>query len=396
MLKVVNAIAYRGTPPTDEQKERDEKNWNFTSGVAWDVNSEKVAEFVKKSNAKIQDSYKEYSTFKPLDIASSKEFPCLLKNYLENSDLTAFEQFHKDYVKYKLTSNLSRSSLKEGAVVVFVHYQIYNEPKVIVSETGEEIEEANFVRELIADKFLVIMVRNTDALKFTEDLQISSTDVIDLKQFVQGCLVDNLRFTKWVHEPKANNEEDDKSDSKSSVNFLAFVKGSADIRDYFKEALYAEAGITNKLSSQNLKIAFDDYCEANIDLPREITDSLEQKLYHLSQEHKKTPVTLEYIGLALDSCFPEDFAYYRGSFVKFANEGPYEINDSFEFAPSVMKDFMFIDLEVPFGTLRLTKESIGGLDDNRDVVFDHKTNQLSLKTTLSDDVQIQLIKKIIG
>ncbi|EGR0231090.1 hypothetical protein FMH17_08610, partial [Vibrio vulnificus] len=381
MLKVVNAIAYRGTPPTDEQKEKDEKNWNFTSGAAWDVSSEKVGEFVRKSNAKIQDSYKEYSTFKPLDIASPKEFPCLLKKYLENSSLTAFEQFHRDYVKHRLTSNLSRSSLKEGAVVVFVHYQTYTDPKVTLSETGEEIEEANFVRELIADKFLVIMVRNTDALKFTEDLQISSTDVIDLKQFVQGCLVDNMRFTKWTHDSTVNEEEDDKSDSKSSVNFLAFVKGSADIRDYFKEAMYAEAGITNKLSSQNLKTAFEDFCEEHDDLPRAVTDSLEQKLYNLSQEYKKTPVTLEFIGLALDSCFPDEFAEYRGAFVKFANEGHYEINDSFEFASTIMKDFMFVDLEVPFGTLRLTKESIGGLEDNRAVVFDSNTNMLILSTT---------------
>lgn len=383
MLEVVNAIAYRGSVTEEQDKKR---VWSIQAGVRWSAESKNVIDFVQKSNAKIGDSFKEYTTFRSLENASPKEFPVLLKQYHDsNHSAGNFKSFHENYVKYKLEKNLQKSNLKEGAVIVFVHYRTWSDPEVTLDSEGEKHPEPDFTKEILEDKFSVLMVRNTGALKFNKDLQLDSIDVIDLKQFVQGCQIDVKRFSN------PSGEVDGQHD-----NYLAFIKGGADIRDYFKDALFAEDSVTNKLSTENFKRAFDDFCvEYSEEMPRSVKDAMQSKIFDLSQAYKNLPVTLDLIGAEIDGCIPAKMASLRGQFVKFANEGTYEINEEFALNATVIKDFVYVELDVGFGMLKLTKESIGNMTESRNVAFDQTNNKLTLSTTLSKKRQIDLINNII-
>lgn len=395
MFKVVNAIAYRGTPIQAEGQ----RQWEIISGAPWDVDSNTVIDFVRKANHKVDNGAREYSTFKATGPATSpRELPLLLNTYLESEQsIDNFTEFHSNYTQHKLKSNLRKSNLSEGAVIVFMHYQIWSDPEYVLDEDGEivldgdgkEVFEEDGEPQLKESKFSMLMVRNTGALKFTDDLQIDSTDVIDLKQFVQGFQIDINRFQ--AHVP----------DSEVIDNYILLIKGATDIRDYFKEAIFAVSGVSNKRSSEHLKNAFYDFCdEHEEELDRDIKDILEAKLHNVSEEYRKRPVTLEFISNALDECIPAELEQehkLRGKFLEFANQGDYEINDEFEITSSITNDFKFVDLDVDIGILKLTKSQIGVFtDETREIHFDEETNELVIKTTLTEQKHIDAIRRIIG
>lgn len=376
MIEVVNAVAYSGTPL--EANERGERAWDLVQGTAWNVNSADVIKFVQQANKKIELSAKEYTTFR--SNPSNREFPSLLATYL--SDESRFVDFHSSYAEHRLSSNLSSSRLEEGAVIVFLHYRLRQDPEVIVGqEQTEEIDVSSL--EILKEQFQVLMVRNTGALKFTEDLQIAETAVIDLKQFVQGCQVDITRFNA--------------ADSDGTDNFLTFIKGGGDVREYFKEALFAEKGITNKASSQNVERALNDFWGANrTELTREVRDLINSRVYSFSEEHKNQVVTLDDISNIVDGCIPDDSAPLRGEFINFANSGDYEINDEFELNTNIIKELVYVNLDVGFAKLELDKSEIGDQADNeRHVKFNESTGTVTFTTTLENS-QIQMIKMILG
>lgn len=377
MLQVVNAIAYKGTP--EEHPDTKEKYWDLKVGAPWDVESLNVVKFVQESNKKIGGSGKEYSTFKTTP--SKLDFPNLLKQHLD--DALSFDDFHSAYAEKKLAPSLKSSRLEEGAVIVFVHYKIYEDPIVVV---GEEEAEVNFEDlELKSDQFLVLMVRNTGALKFTDDLQIAETDVIDLKQFVQGCQIDLIRF-----KDKYGVELD---------NFLTFYKGGAEIRDYFKDALFAESAITNKASSENVEKALNAFWQEHreeID-DRTVRDQINSNVYTFSEENKGRVVTLQQISDIVDGCIPDSTPELRGQFSTFANESKFEINDEFELKSNIIKNLVYVDLDVGFAKLVLLKQSIGSTEDedNRQVKCNTETGEVTFTTTIEDQKQLDKIISIL-
>lgn len=378
LIEVVNAIAYGGAPL--ENSETDERAWELNSGVEWDVTSDNVIKFVRQVNKKIELSAKEYTTFKTTP--SLRDFPSLLRTYLD--DESQFEEFHTSYIEHKLAPSLTSSRLEEGAVIVFIHYKVRQEPTVIDVEEIEETQEISEL-EIVKNQFQVLMVRNTGALKFTDDYQIAETAVIDLKQFVQGCQIDIARFTA---DTNTVNEPD---------NFLTFIKGSGEVRDYFKEALFSEKGITNKASSQNVERAINDFWTSHKDsLDRSVRDDINSNVYTFSEENKRQVVTLEQISTIVDGCIPNDNSNLRGQFVDFANQGNYEINDTFELSSNIIKELVYVNLDVGFAKLVLDKSEIGELADNsRRVKFNHDTGQVTFTTTLDED-QIAMINTILG
>ncbi|PTO96443.1 nucleoid-associated protein [Vibrio splendidus] len=377
MLQVVNAIAYKGTPA--EHPETKEKFWELKVGAPWDVESLNVVKFVQESNKKIGGSGKEYSTFKTTP--SLLDFPSRLKRHLDGA--LSFDDFHSAYAEKKLAPSLKSSRLEEGAVIVFVHYKTYEDPIVVV---GEEEPEINFDDlEPKSDQFLVLMVRNTGALKFTDDLQIAETDVIDLKQFVQGCQIDLMRF-----KDKYGVEID---------NFLTFYKGGAEIRDYFKDALFAESAITNKASSENVEKALNAFWQEHkeeID-DRTIRDQINSNVYTFSEENKGRVITLKQISDIVDGCIPDSTPELRGQFSTFANESQFEINDEFELKSNIIKNLVYVDLDVGFAKLVLLKQSIGSTEDedSRQVKFNAETGEVTFTTTIDDPKQLKKITSIL-
>lgn len=233
MIKVNHAIAYSGL----SSEKDDETSWNFTPGTLWDTESKDVNSFVKKVYDRIGKSGKEHTEFKPTD--EPRAFPNLLKNYLCNNSNSkeSFETLASTFTDYGLKKELKASRLNEGIVIVFVNFDHYSDPIFTINENGEDVEHPDHPTVHLASKFLVLMVRNTGALKFTDDLQISNVDVIDMKQLIQGAQIDIPRFMNSYPKIDFDKEHD---------NYISFVKGIGDIRDYFKKSMNAEDMVTNK------------------------------------------------------------------------------------------------------------------------------------------------------
>ena len=65
--------------------------------------------------------------------------------------------------------------------MVFTHYQLQHEK-----------EDGSVHKDF--ERLLVLMLKNTDALRFKENLQLNPVDIIDLDKFLQGARIDITRF----------------------------------------------------------------------------------------------------------------------------------------------------------------------------------------------------------
>ncbi|MBW3513768.1 nucleoid-associated protein [Shewanella sp. NKUCC01_JLK] len=382
MIKVNHAIAYSGL----SSEKDDETSWNFTPGTLWDTESKDVNSFVKKVYDRIGKSGKEHTEFKPTD--EPRAFPNLLKNYLCNNSNSkeSFETLASTFTDYGLKKELKASRLNEGIVIVFVNFDHYSDPIFTINENGEDVEHPDHPTVHLASKFLVLMVRNTGALKFTDDLQISNVDVIDMKQLIQGAQIDIPRFMNSY--PKIDFE-------KEHDNYISFVKGIGDIRDYFKKSMNAEDMVTNKKSSENLSVAIEEFF-SEYKLERNTKEDIKLTLYNFSKENKNQVTTIEQIEDEIDRCIPISNENARKSFIKFINDKNYEINDEFEIKENIIKTLVFIDLELGFAKLILSQSALGKVGENKKAKFNPASNELTFTATISNQEEINKILSIIN
>lgn len=359
MTTVINAIAYQGTPILDDEN----NNWNFTKGNSWDCTSASVITFVDKVNNKIKGAGKEHTSFQKTAIPI--EFPLLLKSYKKsNQDVVNFEYFVHTFINGKLKDNIKSSRFDEGVVIVFVHFTDDN--------SGDE-------------SFLVLMLKNTGALQFTKDLQIKDIDVIDLKQFVQGCKVDVKRFIEKY--PLKDNDDID--------NHVSFIRGIGDIRDYFKKALLSEDVVTNKKSTENINLAVESFMLKN-NLNRDERENVKSSLYAFSMEKKGQIVTPEQIENIIDKHLPLDKNDIKKTFVDFMNTHKYEVNDEFEMKELIIKKLVFLDLDIGFAKINLKTSSLGAINSEKKAIFNSDTRELTITTTINSQKQIDEINKILN
>ncbi|WP_300478301.1 nucleoid-associated protein [Shewanella sp.] len=382
MIKVNHAIAYSGL----SSEKDDETSWNFTPGTLWDTESKDVNSFVKKVYDRIGKSGKEHTEFKPTD--EPRAFPNLLKNYFCNNSNSkeSFETLASTFTDYGLKKELKASRLNEGIVIVFVNFDHYSDPIFTINENGEDVEHPDHPTVHLASKFLVLMVRNTGALKFTDDLQISNVDVIDMKQLIQGAQIDIPRFMNSY--PKIDFE-------KEHDNYISFVKGIGDIRDYFKKSMNAEDMVTNKKSSENLSVAIEEFF-SEYKLERNTKEDIKLTLYNFSKENKNQVTTIEQIEDEIDRCIPISNENARKSFIKFINDKNYEINDEFEIKENIIKTLVFIDLELGFAKLILSQSALGKVGENKKAKFNPASNELTFTATISNQEEINKILSIIN
>lgn len=382
MIKVNHAIAYSGLSSEKEG----ETSWSFTPGTLWDTESKDVNSFVKKVYDRIGKSGKEHTEFKPTD--EPRAFPNLLKNYLCNNSNSkeSFEILASTFTDYGLKKELKASRLNEGIVIVFVNFDHYSDPIFTINENGEDVEHPDHPTVHLASKFLVLMVRNTGALKFTDDLQISNVDVIDMKQLIQGAQIDIPRFINSYPKIDIEKEHD---------NYISFVKGIGDIREYFKKSMNAEDMVTNKKSSENLSAAIEEFF-SEYKLERNIKEDINLKLYNFSKENKNKVTTIEQIEDEIDRCIPISNENARKSFIKFINDKNYEINDEFEIKENIIKTLVFIDLEFGFAKLTLIQSALGKIDENKKAKFNPASNEFTFTATISNQEEISKILRIIN
>lgn len=382
MIRVNHAIAYSGS---SSEREGDTL-WDFTPGTLWDTESTAVNSFIQKVYEKIGKSGKEHTEFKSTD--EPRAFPNLLKNHLKDGidNKKNFEKLASIFTGYGLKNELKASRLSEGIVIVFVNFEHYSDPIYITDENGSDTEHPDYPIIHLASKFLVLMVRNTGALKFTDDLQISNIDVIDMKQLIQGALIDIPRFINSFPKIDIELEND---------NYISFVRGIGDIREYFKKSMHAENIVTNRKSSEVLSIAIEEFF-TEYNLERNIKENIKLAIYNFSKENKGQVKTIEEIEFKIDQCIPDLNNNARAKFINFINDKGYEINDEFEIKENVIKNLVFIELDLGFAKLTLIQSALGSINENKKAKFNPSNNELTFTATISTNEEREKILRIIN
>lgn len=361
-IQVLNAIAVKITPPEDDQKQ-----WSKTIGEPWPVEQEEVVTFTTRVDARFHKSSKTHARF--LSPYPQNSFPSMLTSY--NKGEYPFEFFVNDFVTNKLISSARQSRASNGAILVFTHYKFEN-------KRDDGTSEIQF------ERILVLMLKNADALRFKENLQLNPVDIIDLDKFLQGARVDLVRFKAEVDE-----NEDDKN-----KNNLCFIRGSGEVRQYFTKSIGADEIVSNKTSSEQVILAIDSFAKEN-DLGRPLKEKLESKIKELFDKCKRgQSISLEQIQIQIDSIIPVDKAEHKNKFVEFVNDKGFEVNEEFEILSSDKKKLEWLDVDTPIAKLSIKKHHIGRPDSDKPVKFNTETNEVTLVQKITDPYLIAKLSEL--
>ncbi|MHA3516469.1 nucleoid-associated protein [Yersinia enterocolitica] len=360
-INVVNAIGVKLTPPEEGQKE-----WSHQVGDLWPPQEKEVIAFAAQVDAKFHRSSKTYGAFKiPF---SENSFPGRLSSHLDGK--VTFLAFIQGFIEKRLINEARKSRNSKGAVLVFLHYEFKN--------IDSENKDADF------ERFLILMLKNTDALRFKKNLQLNPVDIIDLDKFLQGARVDLFRFKD------SNNEV---SETDNLKNNLCFIKGIGEVRQYFITAIGANDIISNATSSEQCIKAIGDF-NKNCDFGRTIKEKIEVRIQTLFDKSKRgESISLERIQNEIDAVIPVEYVKYKGTFIDFVNENNYEVNQDFEVMLRDKKDFQWLEIETEIARLSVNRHQIGLPDSGRPITFDEKTSTVTIAQKISDPVLIEKLKE---
>lgn len=357
-IQVLNAIAVKIVPPKEEQKD-----WSYTVGAPWPIDQSEVITFTTRVDARFHKSSKTHAQFlKPYPLNS---FPAKLSSYVK--DESTFQNFVDEFVSTKLITQAKQSRASNGAVLVFTHYKLEN-----LREDGTS--------ELYFERILVLMLKNTDALRFKDNLQLNPVDIIDLDKFLQGARVDLIRF-------KAVEDGENK-------NNLCFIRGSGEVRQYFTSSIGADEIVSNKKSSEQVIKAIESFAKKN-SLNRALKERLESKVKELFDSCKRgQSISLDKIQIQIDAILPIDKADIKNTFVDFVNENAFEVNEEFEVLASDKKQLEWLDFETPIAKLSVRKHQIGLPNSDKPVIFDKDTHEVTLVQKITDPILIAKLSEL--
>ena len=352
-IQVLNAIAVKIVPPEENQKE-----WSKTIGEPWPVDQDEVISFTTKVDARFHKSSKTHARF--LSPFPQNSFPYKISSYIKNE--YSFKDFVNDFITNKLISSAKQSRAGNGAILVFTHYKLEN-------KRDDGTSEIQF------ERVLVLMLKNADALRFKENLQLNPVYIIDLDKFLQGARVDLLRF-------KAQVEEHD--DDEKNKNNLCFIRGSGDVRQYFTKSIGADEIVSNKTSSEQVILAIESFSK-EYDLGRPLKEKLESKVKELFDKCKRgQSISLEQIQIQIDSVIQNEKAEHKNKFVEYVNDKGFEVNEEFEILSSDKKKLEWLDVETPVAKLSIKKHHIGRPDSDKPVKFNSETNEVTVVQKITD------------
>ncbi|WP_232794676.1 nucleoid-associated protein [Citrobacter portucalensis] len=357
-LQILNAIAVRITPPEDEKKD-----WSYQIGAAWPTDQEEVIKFTSQVDHKFNKSSKSYAQFARPYLKNS--FPGNLLEHLDGK--LNFLAFIDNFVQKKLIISAKKSRASNGAVLVFTHYK---------SEFVDDNGKSNILHE----RLLVLMLKNADALRFKENLQLNPVDIIDLDKFLQGARIDALRFVSDDEEEKEKNN-------------LCFIRGSGDVRQYFIESIGADNVVSNQKSSEQCILALNTFVKEH-QFPRALREKIDSKITELFNSFKRgQTVSLDKIQTQIDALIPEEYAEHKGSFVEFVNENGFEVNEEFEITAKEKKQLEWLDFETAIAKLSVKKHQIGLPNSDCPVIFDEETNEIRITQKVTDPIIIAKLKE---
>lgn len=362
-VSIINAIAVQLSPPIEDDAE---SKWTYKMGSSWPKKNKDTIKFTAHVNSKLQKSSKTHGSFtESIDV---KKFSNLFKSHIDKK--IDFKSFINDFLRTKLIIEINSSRVAGGVIATFLHYE------VVTEENNHELQ--NYL--------IVLLLRNTDALKFTDTLLPDSIDVINLDQLLQAARIDVTKFT--ASYPPLDDQHE---------NHVCFIRGTGDVRQYFITAMGAGDLVTNQKSSQECITAIEDFVK-KFELERSTAEKIETTLRALFEQKRKVrqPVTLNEIQDAIDELIPKNRKDARGAFVAFVNDGNYEINEEFEVPKKESDKLEWIELNTAAAKMTIHRHNIGGPDSGKPIIFDQETGEIIVTQKIEDPETLEKLESLVN
>jgi len=349
------------------QQDEETKSWTGTAGHSWKVENSHVQAFAKEADLKIRKRTKNHGKipFPPKlnSLANS------LDKHLKIDNKIDFKKFVEIVQKVNSIA-LKTSRAKSKLVLIFLKYKIELE--------GSTEDTPKFIENI-----LVVLLKDKSALMFGDDGSPLGTDIIDFDDVMQAAMIDVAEFSTSI----TNKQDID----------ISFINGSGGTTNYFIEFFDAEDVIKNKESVTNVLKALDDF-SITLGLSRTQREfcegTVQAHIEHNERNHFTTK--LQELSHVIYSALKKDktLDLKSDSFGDFVQEYNYKVNEEFNVSKNERDTLEFISMETEVGKLKLKKSLFSSKGTPREITFNDNTNELTIKTKISDPQDINDLKKI--
>lgn len=232
----------------------------------------------------------------PEDNEQPPQFVNLLNQYFVDDNFIDFVSFSKSATK-EFKKKLSKATGSKGGYLWFNHY--FHNSEAFLS---------------------VVLLRKKFGLSLSEDLTLDEIEQLDLDKL---HMASRINLSAWK-----------RGDSNRYISFR-IGRGAKDVTDYFSQFIGCEEFTKAKVDTQNLVSVTKEYCRTN-NFDDEASENIKQFVFDrcIDWLSNDSPVLLENISSALDTCFQPD---KENTFLEIAQNEPFNLNNEMSVEKATLK-----------------------------------------------------------
>lgn len=361
------------------EKGKDEDKWVSSKGKPWSKANEATTKFAEQIHEKFDKKPREFAQFSkpftPRSIALNIQAGV---SGDRNSDF--IEKVADDILGSGFKRQLNNSNLESGFVLVAICYSRNREEFI---ETAPETDSESNNKTIIKEPyFQLIMLRNSEQLKFDEDQKLEEISVIDFSKLVQGCRI-NFDDFKSVY-----------IDESKDIDPIQFISGRNEVREYFYNAVGVSDLSINKNAFNLLTKVSREYLQNEIGYDPIQQSDMEAKLdlYYSSLPPNET-VSLEDVQEEIERLIPSKDREGKVSFVEYANDSEYQLGDKITLSQKIIDGLKRVPLNFNGYQVRIKRSDIGLPGSGKPVVFEKDGNSATI-TLEKELTELQEITKL--
>jgi len=306
-----------------------------------------------------------YGTFSRKD--ATNQFPNYTESFIEDKTESNFFAFSIRGLE-EITREAGRQQSSTGGYMVFSYYS-----------NGK-----------MQAFLLIAMIKNKNALKINQDLELEDVIQIDLSKIHQAARINLDKFQKSKAAlGDSHNEIED-----GTSNYLSFVspRPNRDASGYFISGLDCKDGVRPTVATDNAFKCVKAYCNDKKELKsfrNQMNDSL-VKYFEECLETEKL-ATLPGIEHAIRQAIPAEHHASLEDFIEHANNEKWQIPAEFNVSRDKLKKYTRIRSKTDSWELNFKRKALG-VTDNSDLYFNEETGKLTIRC--SEDLKKQITEEL--
>ncbi|MCL6416064.1 nucleoid-associated protein YejK [Aestuariirhabdus sp. Z084] len=269
------------------------------------------------------------------------EFSQLLKSALSNE--IDFVEFSREAMK-QLKTQIDQSNFATGGYLLFIQY-----------------------KQALTDYLMVLMLNNTDAVTVDEQLEINSSQYLDLSRLHMAA---RINIGEWQNNATA-------------TRYISFLKprNNRKVSDYFRDFIGCNETGDSKKETEQLLSTFEEYCNEEA-FESDKGEELKRKAFEYCNDQAKNgeSVFIKELSGYLDEEEPDHFA-------RFVNTRDYDVVEEVQPEKSQLQQLVRYSGRAKGLSLSFNAHHLGDT-----VRYDSEQQTLTI-TNIPDNLKKQLQKR---